>query len=159
KVSRNNTLIALVSVEDLRSSAEIILSNNQMIRFAEHLKERNVVRMRLKVSLQENQLPRFFCEDISNDLNIAKKEAKANHCSVEKCKKLYIRLPGEDSAEKEKVIRLIDIYSGGDLPVYIYYEDSKKTIKTSNNMCVFKRESLIEELSRQIGKNNVKIVK
>ncbi len=72
--------------------------------------------------------------------------------------KLYLRLNSTDSGKYTAIKRYIS-NTNGNVPVYINYADSKKTMLAPSNMWVFEGSEVIGRLSRLLGEENVKFVK
>ncbi len=78
-----------------------------------------------------------------------------NHSGL-KNKSLYLKLPSEDSILFKRVKSILDIYNYGQSDVYIYFEDSKKLIKSSGFKCNI-TDTLIEVFENILSKENVKL--
>ena len=69
-------------------------------------------------------------------------------------RKLFLRFSQEGTPLLEKVLPVLQKYTGS-LPVYFYFEENKKVIRSREEFWVGDLEGLIYDLSQIIGKENV----
>ena len=74
----------------------------------------------------------------------------------EQKKDLYLKIPGENSREMHMVQSVLEIYNYGKQDVYIYFDDTKKLVRALDTHS-FVTDTMIETLSRILGKDNVKL--
>ncbi len=69
---------------------------------------------------------------------------------------LYLKVPGENSDEMHMVQSVLEIYNYGKQDVYIYFDDTKKLVRALDTHS-FVTDTMLETLSRILGKDNVKL--
>lgn len=69
---------------------------------------------------------------------------------------LYLKIPSENSDEMRMAQSVLEIYNYGKQDVYIYFDDTKKLVRALDTHS-FVTETMIETLSRILGKENVKL--
>ena len=87
----------------------------------------------------------------SNEFGSYKTEKKA------KLPGLYVKLPKKGGKEEKRAFLLISIFDGI-VPVYAYYEDSKKLIRNPEGLKVDVNDVLVRELKEKLGEKNVAVV-
>ena len=145
KITKNNNMMAFVTIEDLLGSIEVIVFPKTYDRYLKHINEDNIVVVQGKVSLREEEEPKIICEKIT-----PLKSFKSG--------KLYIKISSEKSLNTfDKLKRIFAKYSG-DSPVYIYIEREDKVVMADRNLWVdIGNEQLLNELKNIVGENCVKI--
>ena len=69
---------------------------------------------------------------------------------------LYLKVPGENSGEFNRVKSILEIYNYGRQDVYIYFDDTKKLVRALDTHA-FVTDTMLETLGRILGKENVKL--
>jgi DNA polymerase-3 subunit alpha len=69
--------------------------------------------------------------------------------------RLYIRLPSKNSVQYEKVLNLLELFDGGQMPVVLYLEDTKQKLGVPSRLYTTGHPLLLAELERLLGKANV----
>ncbi len=81
---------------------------------------------------------------------------KSGNLPVEKNLSLYLKVPSESCREFERVKSILEIYSYGKVPVYVYFNDTKKlTCAVGLNVCL--TDTLKKALSSVISEECVKV--
>ena len=153
KNTKNNSMMAFVQIEDLSSSIEMIVFPKVLENFYSYIKENSIVVINGRVSLRENEDAKLICESICypSELGSDKTEKKA------KLPGLYVKLPKKGGKEEKRAFLLISIFDGI-VPVYAYYEDSKKLIRNPEGLKVDVNDVLVRELKEKLGEKNVAVV-
>ena len=165
RITKNNTTIAYLSVEDIYGSIDAIVFPKIYAENAQLLNEGNVILMRGRLSLREDEAPKIICESIAKcptkeeldqEKNSVKSEAKNNNSEKQnkKRKGLFLRLPSLSCEEKKKVDNVISIFDG-QTPLYYYFLDTKSYEKAQPSSYVDICKPLIDELCRILGNENV----
>jgi DNA polymerase III subunit alpha len=118
-------------------------------RHRELLEEGRIVLVDGKLSISEDEGRKSIIAERLHDIDEASKGFK----------KVYIKLPYDrDIAEIENIKYVLKDYPG-DIPVYIYLEKNKKTVKASREFWVsISEESLEERVESLLGAGNIKVV-
>ena len=149
KLSKNNNLVAFIMLEDLFGMIEVIVFPAILEKYASLVNEENVVLIKGRVSLREDEAPKIICDEI--------KELK-----IQQPQKLYIKLEAakqdEQSSEAfmNSLYSLLKCFSGG-TPVCIYNEAKNEAKTTDKSLWVSVNNSLVSELKARFGEENVKI--
>lgn len=152
KITKNNNMMSFIALEDLTGIIECIVFPQTYTKYAHLIEEDMVIIVDGRLNCSEEEEPKLIVE------KIAPIYASFNE-SNEHTKKLYIKIDSEKNQEKVNELKIIlERYKGRE-PVYIYFEESKKTIRTSAQYYTdINNKMLIEELNRNFGLKNIKIV-
>lgn len=157
KVTKNNSTMAFVTVEDMFGSIEALVFPNTLTQYAALITEGSVVQMRGRVSMREDEETKLVCEQV---LPAPDKGRIGDHPSPKKSKRpgLYLKVPSKESPLYEKAKKYILVFDGP-TPLYVYFEDTKKLMLAPTSMRVDVNDVLLRELCKVLGKANVAFVK
>lgn len=149
KSTRNNQTMAFITLEDLHGSVEVIVFPKIYEKYAEYLKEDEIIYVKGRAAVREDENAKLICEVIIPFEN--KKELKN-----EQSTKLFLKIPhSKGSMEVVRDIKpVLQIYKGN-VPVIIFIEEMNKTIKASRDLWISPEEDLIKKLKEILGNNNV----
>lgn len=153
KNTKNNSIMAFVQIEDLRSSIEMIVFPKVLENFSSYIKENSIVVINGRVDLRENEDAKVICESICYPSELGNNETEKKA----KLPGLYVKLPQKGGEKEKKAFLLISIFDGI-TPVYAYYEDSKKLIRNPEGLKVDINDVLVKELKEKLGEKNVAVV-
>ena len=157
KMTRNNTMMAYVTIEDDTGSIELIVFSNALNEHGGYLRENAPVVVVGKLSLREDKEPQIivnrvrpmsdftdpYVKPFLNELIPQKPEP-------EESSTLYLRLSAEGCGEYRKVRAIVNMFPGNSL-VVIFFADTRKRLA---GRCLL-RNSMIEELKNVLGEANV----
>ena len=146
KVTRNNTMMAFLKLEDLTGTIEVIVFPRTLDRLRDVIKEDALVKIKGRVSIKEDELPKLICEHIDG-----LEKVNGN--------KVYIRVENEKSL-REVTIKLKDIVKdySGDTPIYLFVADKRQSYRLSRDKWVKEDDELLDILKQQFGEENVKFI-
>lgn len=151
KTTKNNNLMAFVTLEDLYGTVELIVFPAVYQKYAELLKEDSIIVVRGWLSCREDEETKIICDALRP---LHKQDGKSKSGT-----KLYLKISKNTSVEI-----LVDIKNvlkdskRGNVPVYIYFEEkNKKPMMAGRDLWVKIDERLIEELNRILGNGYVKV--
>ncbi len=145
-ITKNNNMMAFITLEDLFGTVECIVFPTTFERYNKILSEDNIVVIEGKLSVSEVEAPKIIVEKIS--------ELKTFVTG-----KLYLKIEGEDTFGPMETIKNILSKYKGNMPVYIYFENDKKTVMADRSLWVDgNSQGCIAELKEVLGKESVKIV-
>lgn len=156
KTTKNNSLMAYVTVEDSTASIELLCFSRVLESCGSYLKENQVVVVRGRLSVRDEKAPQIMADAVEPLREGAGgecvspaggKEGKILDGSV-----LYLRFPGAKSPELEHMKLVFQMFPGT-TPVKMRMADSGKLLGTN---CLLHR-ALIQELKETIGEENVVI--
>ncbi len=144
--TKKNELMYYLTLEDLTGNIEVIVFPSHVRSFYNILKEEAVLLISGNLDIAEDKPAKLRLEGtMPVDLTAE------NECS----KKLYIKM---NSYENEKLTELKEILKGGDMPVIIYYEDSKKAYTAPKNMWASSSNPPLDALSEIFEAEDIKII-
>ncbi|MBA1334212.1 MAG: DNA polymerase III alpha subunit [Firmicutes bacterium] len=154
KTTKNNNLMAFITLEDLQGTVEVIVFPTVYEQYADYLKEDSIVVVEGRLSLKEDEEPKIICEKIK-PLN----KSDRGKTSKDEGGKLYIKIPKHLSPDILGDIKNILLESSrGDIPVFICFEDKgKKTMMASRDLWVKADETLLTQLNNILGADCVKV--
>lgn len=157
KVTKNNKIMAFVTVEDLTGQAEIIVFPNVYDRSRKFLVEDAPLVVTGKLSFKEDEEPKILCdmiEPLTRGAKAAKVEIPKVSKELKSNKKLFLRFSIGKEYLLERVKPVLAEY-GGDVPVYIYSEEKKQTSLAPKGLWVKEDSELILKLKEILGDENV----
>ena len=144
KTTKNNDMMAFITIEDLYGSIEVLIFPKMLQKYANILREDNIIYIKGRLSVKEDEDPKLIAGDI--------KELRKIDDRV-----LYVRVPSiYDSHNMNMLKRIVSMNSGNSL-LYIYDEGQKKSFRLQEMMSVDINPTLIVELETFFGKDNIKI--
>ncbi|RKD25243.1 DNA polymerase III catalytic subunit, DnaE type [Caminicella sporogenes DSM 14501] len=158
KVTKNNNLMAFLTVEDLYGPVEVIVFPTVYDKTLEYLHEDSIVIVIGKINLKEDEEPKILADNI---LPLTKENVKKliNVVKYEKrevSRKLFLKLKYMD-LKKINIIKSILSKKRGNIPVYLYIESEKKKLKADKSLWVNIDEEIIKQLKKVVGEDSVKI--
>ena len=143
KTTKNNTLMAYVTLEDDTASMELLVFSRTLNECAPYLKEGMPVSVRGKLSVRDEKSPQLLCDGLTPLSEPAENNGQG--------KKLYIRVPSAGPL-LEKIKLIFSMFPGEEQAV-IVLADSRKRLGTR---CLI-HDALVEDLRERLGQENVVI--
>ena len=151
KTTRNNSLMAYVTLEDDTASMEMLVFARVLGEAGPYLKEGVAVLAEGRISVRDEKAPQLMCDRV-RPLD----QVKGNLPPVEgeeRAKKLYIRIPSLDDPRWERIKLVLTMFPGTEQMV-VKCEDTGKRLGT---VCLV-HPALIQELNELLGAENVKLL-
>ena len=145
KATKNNKMMAFITVEDLVGSVEVIVFPRDYEKNASMLNVDSKVFVSGRISAEEDRASKLILEKIV-PFDIPKKELWIQFSDMEE----YSR------REQELYRALMDSEGEDEVIIYVRKEKKKKILPASRNVHV--SDLLLEKLSRDFGEKNVKAV-
>ena len=149
KTTRNNSMMAYVTVEDDTAAMEMIAFSNVLNQYSGYLKEGAAVVITGRLSLRDDKEPQIV-------MNRARPISDFQGGSPEPAARsprqgtLYLRLPGEEGKLYPKVRAILNMFPG-DSGVVLYFADTGRRRGTKALL----GESMLRELKNVLGEGNV----
>ncbi len=157
KMTRSNTMMAYVTIEDDTASIELIVFSNALNEHGGYLRENAPVVVVGKLSVRDDKDPQIivnrvrpmsdftdpYVKPFLHELIPPKQEPPGDST-------LYLRLPTENCREYKKVRAIVNMFPG-DSTVVVFFADSRKR---QGARCLL-RNSMIDELKNVLGEANV----
>lgn len=145
KATRNNSMMAFITVEDLFGNVEVIIFPRDYERYKEHLLEDNKVFIRGKITVEEDKPAKLICGEIIPFDSLPKD--------------VWIKFPSKDAfLLKEKDLYELLSESDGKDQVIIYCESEKAKKLLPKSRTIHANLELIQKLKENYGADNVKII-
>ncbi|MEE0980712.1 MAG: OB-fold nucleic acid binding domain-containing protein, partial [Acutalibacteraceae bacterium] len=162
KVTKSDTTMAFVDLEDITGSIEVIVFPKTLIQNAPLIAEGNVVVIKGRLDVRDDEPPKLICEFISTPENAQKEQAQpvkpAEATQEQTVKKkrigLFLRFPSEGCPEQLQAEKLLAIFEGR-TPLYYYFADKKEYRNMPFERFVDVNEPLLDELKKVLGEENV----
>ena len=145
KTTRNNTLMAYVTLEDDTGAMELLVFARTLSESRNYIKENSPVIVTGRISIRDEKEPQILCDtlrplgDLDSELD-----------KTPKAKRLYLKLSGESDPRLRKVQLVLSMFPGEEQTV-LYFEDTKKRFGTQCDI----KPALVNELTDLLGRENV----
>lgn len=155
KTTKNNSMMAYVTVEDDTASMEMLAFSNVLNQYGSILREGSALVITGRLSMRDDKDPQIVINRIRpmSDFSQAREPEGAGKppaMETGQGKTLYLRLPGESDQRYPKVKAILNMFPGNN-PVVLFFADTKARRGTR---CVY-WDSMLGELERVLGKENV----
>ena len=154
--TKNNSMMAFTSVEDLTGTLEVIVFPRVLDAFRDSLQENAVVVIDGRLSVREDEPAKLMAESIIpiDRYNPAAPGEYHPDPLREAPRRIYIRLPSRTCKEYDKVINLLEIFDGN-IPVILYLCDVQKKLAVPRRLYTSGHPLFYQELERLLGTGNV----
>ena len=152
KTTRNNSMMAYVTVEDDTASIEMLAFSNVITQYGSYLRENEPVVITGRLSLRDDKEPQIVINrarpmsDFANQQDVP--------APVERPKvlagTLYLRLPTEEGALFPKIRAILNMFPGESQAV-VYFADTKQRRGTRCSL----DSRMLAELKNVLGEENV----
>lgn len=145
KYTKNDKLMAFLTIEDMVGSVEVIVFPKPYERFGQELTEESKVFIHGRVSVEEDRDAKVLCEKV---------------VPFEQCpRKVWIKFANRETFEQlgGQVKALLENSDGIDEVVF-YLEEERQMKSMPRNLTVKADLSLLESLAAIVGQGNVKVV-
>lgn len=143
KFTKNNKVMAFITVEDIFGAIEVIIFPDTFNKFSYILKEEEIVIIKGRASIAEDQPSKVICEELKTYEQIE-----------EFAKTLWIKIPKGSNVTAENVAGITSRYRGNS-KVIIYIEETKQRLNANIDNYVKLGDDIISELKSLLGENNV----
>ncbi len=153
KTTRNNSMMAYVTVEDDTAAMEMLAFSNVLSQYGGYLRENSPVVVTGRLSLRDDKEPQIVinrARPISDFENGAPEPVTEQAAPQIPTGTLYLRLPGEEGRIFPKIKAILNMFPG-DSSVILYFADTKRRRGTRAQL----RESMLTELKNVLGNENV----
>ncbi|WP_434302401.1 DNA polymerase III subunit alpha [Clostridium botulinum] len=146
KLTRNNDMMAFIVLEDLYSSIEVIVFPKIFNMARNIINEDEVVLLKGRVSLREDEQPKLICEFMEP---LVKINSEKLYILVEEKKDIKLKL---------QEIKGVFLQHKGNIPVYFCTNKERKKFRIDRELWVNGSRELMDNLRNMFGENNVKIL-
>ena len=141
KYTKNNKIMAFVTIEDLYGTAEIIVFENAYLKAGRSLVEENIVMVEGRLSIREDDTTTIIANEIKD-------------FGEQKQKILTLDITSSTEEEKEKLRGALRYFNGdkNNINVQVKIEEETKTCGQ-----IYLTEEILEVFQNILGRNQVKI--
>jgi DNA polymerase-3 subunit alpha len=149
KTTRNNTMMAYVTLEDDAGAMELLVFSNTINQYGAYLSENMTVVVAGKISVRDEKAPQLMCDfarpiDAATALPIADAPRGAENCT------LYLRFPSLDCREMTQFKRIAYLFEGKGA-VKMRIADTGKLLATTAEL----KPAFIDAMRELLGEENV----
>ena len=149
KTTRNNSMMAYVTVEDDTASIEMLAFSNVLNQYGGYMKENSPVVVTGRLSLRDDKDPQIVINRARPISDYAENGVQPEE-PVRRSGTLYLRLPDQEETLFGKVRAILSMFPGND-PVVVYFEDTKQ--RRGSRCAIDSR--MLRELQSLLGSENV----
>jgi len=147
KATKNNSLMAYVTLEDSSGSMELLAFQSALDQCGGYLQEGAVVIADGRLSIRDEKAPQIVVHSIRPITDVTPLPGEP---PLQKQKRLYVRLPSAADPAYAR-IKLILVMFPGDEQMVLYFSDTGRKVGTR---CVI-HDALLRELREMLGEENV----
>ncbi len=152
--TKSNSMMCFTSVEDLTGTLEVIVFPRVLDNYRDALVENAVVVIEGRLSVREDEPAKLMADAIIPVDRYRGPGQSPAAPAQPQGQRLYIRLPSRSCREYDKVINLLEIFSGN-TPVILYLNDQKQKLAVPRRLYALEHPLLYQELEHILGAGNV----
>ncbi|MBQ8748250.1 MAG: DNA polymerase III subunit alpha [Oscillospiraceae bacterium] len=155
KTTRNNSMMAYVTLEDDTASIEMLAFSNVLSQYGNYIRENLPVVIVGRLSMRDDKEPQIVINRACPMSDYTEQNRLLEQMSgpaAQKSGTLYLRLPSEEGPLFGKIRAILGMFPG-DSPVVVYFADTKQ--RRGSRCCLDSR--MLPELVRVLGEENVVI--
>jgi len=162
KYTKNNKIMAFVTIEDLNGSVEIIIFEPTFLKYQDKLLEENIIMIKGRLSIREDDNTKIVAQEIrnfgekfsENSNKYENKKQDVQNTEIQKPKHLVIDITNMEETEKAKLRGAIRFFNGerNNIPVAVKTGDEIKPCGA-----IHLTEEILKEFEEIAGKQNVGI--
>ena len=157
KTTRNNSVMAYVTVEDDTASIEMLAFSNVLTQYGGYIRENSPVVITGRLSLRDDKEPQIVINRARPMSDFENGIAEPEMAQMPQQQKpitgtLYLRLPSEQDKRYAKVKAILNMFPG-DSTAVLYFADTRQRRGTR----VVLMDSMLRELNNVLGEGNVVI--
>ena len=154
KTTRNNSMMAYVTVEDDTASIEMLAFSNVLSQYGGYLRDGSAVVITGRLSLRDDKEPQIVVNRARPISDFAQgtpePEITPQPAQAVRQGTLYLRLPGEEGKLYPKIRAIVNMFPG-DSSVVLYFADTGRRRGARAALA----ESMLRELKNVLGEGNV----
>jgi len=149
KTTRNNSMMAYVTLEDDTASIEMLAFSNVLSQYGSYIRENQPVVITGRISMRDDKEPQLVINR-ARPMSDFTEGSPLPAESVPQSGTLYLRLPGEEGPLFGKIRAILGMFPG-ESQVVVYFADTKQR---RGSKCSLDGR-MIDELTRVLGQENV----
>jgi DNA polymerase-3 subunit alpha len=157
KPTRNDSLMAYITIEDSTGSIELLAFQRVLDESDGCIQADAVLVVAGRLSARDEKAPQIVVDTLRpiadaaalrNDATLRNKDAPAQAAGV---RTLYVKLPGEDCPEYERLKLVLTMFPGSE-PLVLRFADTMRVLR--GGRCVI-HDALLADLREMLGEGNV----
>ena len=144
KTTRNNTLMAYVTLEDDTGAMELLVFSRTLGESGNYIRENSPVLVTGKISVRDEKEPQILCDSL-RPIGDLEEEVKP-----EQGQRLYLKIPCREDPRMRKIELVLSMFPG-DSQAILYFEDTKRRLGTPCTV----HPALIREMKELLGADGV----
>jgi DNA polymerase-3 subunit alpha len=159
----NKANMAFVTLEDLYGTIEVVLFPKIFLQYASMIFENNVIAVAGTVSVEEDKDTKLLANAVFKPGSKIpasapqKASTPVDSTGKKKHRGMFLKFESKSDARVHKAKTVTSIFDGN-LPLYFYFEDTKKYVLQDRLDFVEPNETMIAELKRILGDKNVVVI-
>ncbi|MBR2934871.1 MAG: DNA polymerase III subunit alpha [Oscillospiraceae bacterium] len=145
KTTRNNTLMAYVTLEDDTGAMELLVFSRTLGESGNYIRENSPVIVSGKISVRDEKEPQILCDTLRPIGDLEEEKTQEGQSQ-----RLYLKIPCREDPRMRKVELVLSMFPG-DSQAVLYFEDTKKRLGTP---CVV-HPALVNEMKELLGPDRV----
>ena len=150
KTTRNNSMMAYVTLEDDVGAMELLVFSNTINQYGAYLSENTAVVVQGKISVRDEKAPQLVCNQVWTMEQFIQQNKSGAVAQPVQGGRLYLKLPSETGREYRRVRPVLNMFLGK-TPVVLYFADTRLRRQTH---CLLDPD-LLQELREILGEENV----
>ncbi len=152
KTTRNNALMAYVTLEDDTGSMELLVFSRTLSECGNYLSEGKAIIAEGKISARDEKAPQLLCDRIRplREAGAVQPEEPPRKGILREAQKIYLRLSSLEHPAMKKIQQILVLFPGKQ-QIVVYCEDTKRRF----GMPCLIHTSLVQELKELLGEENV----
>ena len=154
KTTRNNSMMAYVTIEDDTASIEMLAFSNVLSQYGGYLRENSAVVITGRLSIRDEKEPQIIINRARPISDFEENVPAAELVRIPTCNtsagKLYLQLNSEGDPRYQKVKAILNMFPGAG-QVVLFFADTRNRRGTQANL----DERMLEELKNVLGDSNV----
>ncbi|MET0016863.1 DNA polymerase III subunit alpha [Oscillibacter sp.] len=153
KTTKNNTLMAYVTVEDDTAAIELLCFSRTLDACGACLQENQAVVVKGKLSVRDEKAPQIMCDSavpLGGGAPLPAPVPEAGEKKLAEGSVLYLKFPGKDSPELRHMKLVFQMFPGS-TPVKLVMADTRKVFGAQ----LLLHQALLQEARETLGEENV----
>ena len=150
KTTRNNTMMAYVTLEDATSPMELLLFSGTLGKYGASIREGCAVLVKGRLSLRDEKDPQVVVNEVQELTDVPVQTEAAKPAREDGNYKLYLKIASESAREYGKVKAVLEMFVGK-TPVVLFFADTRVQRGTT---CLLD-SAMLQELREILGEDCV----
>lgn len=156
KVTKNNSTMAFVTLEDLYGSIEMLVFPKTLADCAQLIAEGSILKVTARLSIREEDEPKLICET-AGPIPAEGKPSAGSQEHRGPAPGLYLKVPNQEDPGYAKAKKYCAVFDGS-TPLYVYFTESRRLFHAPVSMRVSVNAVLVRALKELLGDANVAVV-